>query len=258
MKSTLSNLMHGIRRTVCCFALAQCVISIALAQTRDEMKLADATAVLQDLTNRSEQALPAELLRRARGLLIVPNTVRGGLLLGGRRGRGALVVRTPTGEWSTPAFVTLTGGSIGWQIGAESADVVLVITSEAATTQLTRGRLTLGGDVAVTAGYSNEQAADAVQWNADVYAFAIGRGLFAGASFEGNRVALDYGRNQDYYGATTAALAALDASTPPAAREFLAQLRALEGAAPALPGRPSVPDSGSLSAEEATIYPLGP
>ena len=96
----------------------------------DEAKLVDAAALLQTFTSDDGDSIPIDLLQRAHGIAVIPDVFRGGFILGGRRGRGVLVVRSDNGEWSNPAFITLTGGSIGWQIGAESADIVLIFAND--------------------------------------------------------------------------------------------------------------------------------
>jgi lipid-binding SYLF domain-containing protein len=235
----------------CLIGLGIMYAAAAQESERDERTFADAGAVLADLLARPESGLSRELLQEAHGLMVVPNTVRAGFFLGGRRGRGILVLRTASGEWSNPAFVVLTGGSIGWQIGAQSADVVLAFMSERAAQRLAGGRITLGGDIGVTAGYSGSQASGAVRPAADVRAFAISRGLFLGATFEGTRLALDAERNRSYYGDEKLALASQELPAPNAARRFLLSLIELEAAR--APTR-----ADGLSSDEATLYPLGP
>jgi hypothetical protein len=110
------------------------------------------TAVLAAFTADDEQAIPAELLARAQGIAVIPHLIRGGFILGGRRGRGVLSVRTANGQWSNPALITLTGGSIGWQFGAESADVVLVFGNDRSNRHISHGKFTLGGDATAVAG----------------------------------------------------------------------------------------------------------
>jgi lipid-binding SYLF domain-containing protein len=244
------------------FLLLALGLSAAQAQSRDEQTFADATAVLEDLLVLPDTGFSPELLRQAHGVLVVPNSVRGGLFLGGRRGRGVLVRRWASGEWSNPSFVTLTGGSIGWQIGAQSADVVLVFTSERAAARLSNGGLTLGGDVSVTAGYGSQDSAGAVSPTAAVHAFAISRGLFAGAAFEGARLSIDHERNLAFYGQQGYALAPQDTQTPSAARRFLLRLGEGGSRYPGVSSKGELPvdqsSAGGLSEDEATLFPLGP
>jgi lipid-binding SYLF domain-containing protein len=96
----------------------------AAAQSDDDDKLARAAEVLRGFTADDDKSIPAELLQRARGIVVIPTLIRGGFFIGGRRGRGVLAVRTASGDWANPAFVTLTGGNVGLQFGAEAEDVV--------------------------------------------------------------------------------------------------------------------------------------
>src|SRR5215470_15547032 len=98
----------------------------AAAETSDSDRLVRASEVLLKFTSDEEKSIPASLLERAHGIAVIPSLIRGGFFIGGRRGRGVLSVREKNGDWSNPAFITLTGGNIGLQFGAEWADVVLV------------------------------------------------------------------------------------------------------------------------------------
>ena len=87
------------------------------------------TRVLTELMMMPEQNIPTWLLERAHAVAVIPSVIKVGLGIGGRRGKGVLVVRKENGEWSNPVFVNLTGGSFGFQVGVQSTDVVLVFTS---------------------------------------------------------------------------------------------------------------------------------
>src|SRR5215470_11765439 len=109
--------------------LATASFALALpsgAETSDSDRLARSSEVLLKFTAEEEQSIPAALLERAHGIAVIPSLVRAGFFIGGRRGRGVISVRKTGGEWSNPAFITLTGGNFGLQFGAEWADVVLV------------------------------------------------------------------------------------------------------------------------------------
>ena len=124
----------------------------ASAQRNDAERFVDAAKVLEIFTTDEEHGIPADILQRARGIAVIPKVIRGGFIFGGRRGRGVLAIRSPNGEWSNPAFVTLTGGSIGAQFGAESADVVLVFANDRSVRNIASGKFTLGGDATAVAG----------------------------------------------------------------------------------------------------------
>ena len=133
-------------------ALALFVTSSAWASTREEKRVADAADVLDQLSRIPEKSIPPNLLSRAYAVAVIPNVVKAAFGLGARRGKGLLVVRQDDNSWSHPAFITLTGGSFGWQIGAESADVILVFKTRKGVDGIANGKLTLGADASVAAG----------------------------------------------------------------------------------------------------------
>ena len=177
-----------------------CVQRKALTSADNE-KLARAGAVLHTFTANEEEGIPRDLLQRARGIAVIPSVFRGGFLIGGRRGRGVLAVRGPSGEWSNPAFVTLTGGSIGGQLGAESADVVLIFANDRSINNIASGKFTLGGDATAVAGPFGRRSTKAVTFKSEVYVYMRSRGLFAGATFEGARLDVDQQGSAAFYAA---------------------------------------------------------
>ncbi len=237
------------------YLVLTCVIAmpaIVQAQTAAENKIADATAVLNAFTTDESNAIPTELLQRARGIAIVPGLIRGGFFVGGRRGKGILAVRGEDGQWSNPAFITLTGGSIGWQFGAESTDLVLVFANDRAVRNIARGKFTLGGDASAVAGPAGRHNTAAVTFQAEVYAYVDSRGLFAGAALEGTRLGIDSAMNNRFYqyDLETQALGPQTAETPVPARRFLL---ALEQASSA---RNPATESKGRADEEARTFPL--
>ena len=152
----------------------------AAAQSANDVKLAQDEKVLRDFTRDEKDGIPIDLLQRAHGVVVIPNLIRGGFLVGGRRGRGVLIVRTPNGGWSN-----------GWQFGAESADVVLVLANERSVRNIREGKFTFGGDAAAVAGPAGRRTTAAVTAKSEVYIYAHGRGLFAGAAVEGARLDVD-------------------------------------------------------------------
>jgi lipid-binding SYLF domain-containing protein len=226
--------------------------SSAAADDDDDVKLTQAIAVVHDFTRDDEQSIPTELLQRARGIAVIPNLIRGGFFIGGRRGRGVLTIRTATGEWSNPAFVTLTGGSIGWQFGAEAADVILIFANDRSVANIQDGKFTFAGDAAVQAGPVGKRSMGALTMRSEVYVYTRNRGLFAGAAFEGAR--LNIVRQDDtrfYAGSGAQALGPQNGTIPGSARRFLETL-ATASLSYGTPATRNVEPS-----EGATIYPLG-
>jgi lipid-binding SYLF domain-containing protein len=189
---------------------------------------------------------------------VIPNLIRGGFLFGGRRGRGVMAVRSPNGEWSNPAFITLTGGSFGAQFGADTADVVLVVANDRAVRNISSGKFTLGGDAAAIAGPLGRRSTAAVTGRAEIYVYMHSKGLFAGAAFEGTRLDVDQDAGSTFYGNGGAkALGEQNFGTPSSALPFLEALRnaAVLVAPPGvtLPGMSTAPAAPN---EEAVTFPI--
>jgi lipid-binding SYLF domain-containing protein len=230
------------------------------AETSDSDRLIRSSEVLLKFTAEDEKSIPAALLERAHGVAVIPSLVRGGFFIGGRRGRGVISVRDKNGDWSSPAFITLTGGNIGLQFGAEWADVVLVFENEQSVKNMASGKFTMGGDAAAVAGPLGKRATAAITGKAEVYIYTRSRGLYAGAAFEGARLDVDEDGDKTFYsGDERAALGPLGATTPAAAQQFIATLQGVSTAGAVPPHAPnaggSAPSSGG-SADEAIIYPL--
>ena len=221
-------------------------------QSSPEAQLADAAALLQAFTVDDDTAIPADLLQRARGIAVIPGVFRGGFIFGARRGRGVVAVRDERGQWSNPAFLTLTGGSVGWQFGAESTDIVLVFANDNAVKNMGSGKFTLGGDATAVAGPLGRRATAAVTFRAEVYGYMRSRGLFAGAAFEGTRLDIDEETNARFYGSNGSAhpLGARNAATPASAQRFLATLTQVAAA------RPLPQQTTGTDAQEAVTFPL--
>lgn len=140
-------------------------------------------------------------LKNARGVLILPSVIKAGLIYGGQGGNGVLLARDPDGVWSSPAFYTLGGGSIGLQIGVQEATIVLVFMNDKSFRAAIDTGLTLGADATVaagTTGYTGEVGS--THAFKDVYYFADVGGLFAGISLEGGVIHVRDNLNKAYYG----------------------------------------------------------
>jgi lipid-binding SYLF domain-containing protein len=249
---------HSARHWLLAFLATALPLGPAAAQRNDDTKFVDAAKVLELFTTDEEHGIPADILQRARGIAVIPNLIRGGFLFGGRRGRGVLAIRSPNGEWSNPAFVTLTGGSFGAQFGAESADVVLVFANDRAVRNIASGKFTLGGDATAIAGPLGTRTQVAVTGRAEVYVYMHSRGLFAGAAFEGTRLDIDQEASAAFYRNTGGVpLGAQTSQTPAAALPFLDALRTA-AVPPGPPAQRSPSDSvpPPTSGDEAVTFPL--
>ena len=173
----------------------------ARAETPEEDRLVNATAVLEQLAGIPESGIPPSLLGSAYGVAVLPNVLKAGFLVGIRRGKGVLVVRQPDGQWSHPSFIAVTGGSFGWQIGAQSSDIVLVFKNRRGVEGITSGKMTLGADASVAAGPVGRYTAASTdaRFKAEVFSYSRSRGLFAGVALKGAALTIDHKANAAFY-----------------------------------------------------------
>ncbi|KAA0992946.1 lipid-binding SYLF domain-containing protein [Dyadobacter aurulentus] len=178
-----------------------CLYSSAVqAQTKEEEKIKAATTVLNDF-NEMQENIPAQLLNISKGVIIIPKMINAGLMLGGKYGRGLAMVKKENGEWSDPVFITITGGSIGPQIGVQAVDLVLVFKSSKTLMEIGKGSFTLGGDLSVAAGPMGRSSSAQTDYKleAEVYSYSRSKGLFAGITLNGAALAIDNKANNDFY-----------------------------------------------------------
>ena len=197
--------MSTPHRAALVLALSFALAATAHAGPREDAQAENAARVLAEIQAIPESSIPDKLLDEARAIVIVPDTIKAGLVLGGRRGHGVLSVRTADGGWSAPCFVKLTGGSIGLQVGVQSADVVLVFRSERGLDSIVNGKFTLGADAGVAAGPMGRQAAALTdgQMKAEIWSWSRARGLFAGVALDGAVLSIDDAANEAVYGQDT-------------------------------------------------------
>ena len=233
------------------------------AQAREEGHLLLATQVLNELSATPDTFIPDRLLQRAYAIAVVPDVTKVAFIFGGRRGLGALVVRDKDGRFSNPVFIALTGGSVGWQWGVQSTDIVLVFTTPNGVEGITGGKVTLGADASVAAGPVGRQASIATDpnFNAEVYSYSRTRGLFAGISLDGTVLSIDRGANALFYNkpdlTASEILAGQVTTTDNSAQRFLAAVTASTGAAagtapPPVAGTAGAPAPSAAAATSAT------
>src|ERR1700691_6787220 len=241
----------------------------AHAAAREEGRLLTATEVLENVEGMPDQRLPDTLLAHAYGIAVIPDVTKVAFIFGGRHGNGVLVVRdTLNAPWSNPTFTALTGGSWGFQAGAQSSDIILVFTTKTGIEGIAGGRLTLGADASVATGPVGRQgsAATDVQFNAEIYSYARTRGLFGGIALDGSVISIDRSANSALYGKSgvtaTEIFSAQSPTAPPAAQRFLDQLgelthtQARSSPAPqadapaAAAGAPAAPATSAVSATQ--------
>jgi lipid-binding SYLF domain-containing protein len=243
--------------------LALFISSFAHAATREEKRVADASDVLDQLSRIPEKAIPPNLLSRAYAVAVVPNVVRAAFGLGLRRGKGVIVVRQDDNSWSNPAFITLTGGSVGWQAGADSTDIILVFKTRKGVDGIANGKLTLGANASVAAGPVGRttSASTDIEFQAEVYSYSRSRGLFAGVALEGAGLTMDRKANAAFYGSTSMTPEKIFVSSPNIApgiaNTFIQILTAQTMRLPTSPGMQAGAEQSDPAEAEADVRTFG-
>lgn len=197
--------MRRLRLTLLITAGLMLGSQAALAGPQEDQRARNAVRVLAEIQGIPEQGIPDKLLDEGHAVVVIPDTIKAGLVIGGRRGHGLMSVKMPDGSWSNPVFMKLTGGSIGFQAGVQSSDVVLVFRNERSLDNLVNGKFTLGADAGVAAGPVGRNAAAATdgQLKAEIWSWSRARGLFAGVALDGAVLQIDDAANLDAYGSGT-------------------------------------------------------
>ncbi len=208
------------------------IVNVAEAgAAREEGRLLTATQVLEEVQAMPDEQIPDALLSRAYGIAVIPDVTKVAFIFGGRHGNGVLVVRDKLNSpWSNPTFISLTGGSWGFQVGAQSSDIILVLTTKTGIEGIAGGKLTLGADASVATGPVGRQgsAATDIGFHAEIYSYARTRGLFGGIALDGSVISIDRSANAALYnksGVTATEIFSGQApAPPPTAQRFLDRL----------------------------------
>jgi SH3 domain-containing YSC84-like protein 1 len=210
--------------------------------------------VLQQFQQLQIPQIPESLLADVHGVAIIPDVIKLGFVVGGQRGHGVVIIRQPDGSWRAPLFVTITGGSIGWQVGAQATDFVLVFKTPKSVEGLLRGKFTLGADAAIAAGPVGRRAGAATdtELRAEIYSYSRSRGLFAGVSLEGSALQVDDAANASYYG--PASPVSGQPAIPPSALRLVEIIAGLSGRATI----PVVPAAAQASIDQVPTPALFP
>lgn len=244
-----------MRRGICAAFVCAAVIESTVCLANDpNTTISQSEQVLAELIAIPGRQIPAHLLSQAQGLAIIPRVIKIGFVAGVRRGHGIVLVRDPDGSWSLPQFITLTGGSVGWQAGVQGTDVVLVFTTRRSVENLMRGKFTIGVDAAAAAGPvgRNASAATDTSLQAEILSYSRSRGLFLGASVDGSAIEINQAANMAFYGSN-------DLNTPqqiPAAatrmQSFVTELTGGVSVVPNAANQSAAPPSGSNAVVQAT------
>jgi lipid-binding SYLF domain-containing protein len=184
------------------FSLFLLPAASAVAGEQEAARAENAVRVLKEIMMAPDKRLPSDLLKNAYAVAVIPDVIKAGFVIGGRHGEGLVSIKTPDGTWSNPSFVSMTGGSIGFQAGVQSTDIILVFRTERGVDSIVHGKFTLGADASVAAGPvgRDAHAATDAQLKAEIYSYSRSRGLFAGVALDGSVMAIDNDANQSVYG----------------------------------------------------------
>jgi lipid-binding SYLF domain-containing protein len=165
-------------------------------------RIAKSVVVLREMIELPEEGLPSTILERCHGIAVIPGVIKAAYGFGGQYGRGLVVIRNEDGTWSNPAFISLIGGSLGWQIGIQKADIVLVFKTGKSIDNIASGKVTLGADLSVSAGPvgRSAEASTDLDMEAEIYSYSRSKGLFAGISIKGASIQIDKDANKAFYG----------------------------------------------------------
>ena len=191
-------------------------------------RLENATSVVHEIMSAPDNGIPEEVLEHAKCVAVVPHMVKGGFVFGGKHGKGVASCRTADG-WSAPAFITISGGSWGLQIGLEGVDLVMIIQNEKGMQKLLDSNFKIGADASAAAGPVGRHASAGTDWKMDteILTYSRAKGAFAGLTLEGASVRQDSDSRKAIYGrkVTTRALLLGKVPAPAVTHPFLAEIR---------------------------------
>jgi lipid-binding SYLF domain-containing protein len=201
-------------------------------QEKEIERIENATKALQEILDIPDN-IPQDLLDKARCVIVIPSVVKAAFVVGGQYGRGVMICRTGknySGPWGAPAMVALEGGSVGFQIGGEATDFVILVMNDRGVESLLHNKVKLGADASIAAGPKGRdaQAATDAAFRAEMLSYSRSRGAFAGVSLEGSTLHPDHDANRRLYGKALSAddiIRQSKAEAPPAAKKLAALLQ---------------------------------
>ncbi len=185
-------------------ALGALVCLPAFAQKDENNRIQNSGKVMSEILNVPDD-IPQDLLDKAECVIVLPSVMKGAFIVGGSYGRGVMTCRSGPefkGSWSAPSMMALEAGSIGFQIGGQATDFVLLVMNPRGADAILSSQVKLGGDVAAAAGPKgrNASASTDVTMRAEILSYSRSRGLFAGVSLEGSTLRPDNDGNERLYG----------------------------------------------------------
>jgi lipid-binding SYLF domain-containing protein len=208
MQSPLIITRRKVMRRILSITALLPLCALALWAVDNTKVLDAATQTVQNMTTGGTP-IPSSLLGSAKCIAVVPKLTKGGFIVGGEHGNGVVGCRTASG-WSAPAFITVTGGSVGLQVGAEHQEIVLLMNNQGKE-ELTSGHWDLGAE-AVAAGPTGDSAGatQSTGWKAPVLSYSHSSGAYAGANLQGSKIDLDQDANHNLYGPSASIKSILD------------------------------------------------
>jgi lipid-binding SYLF domain-containing protein len=195
------NLFNLLKRNVLLLSAVFLFGNSLQAQDKQQQKLDASTRVIQEF-GKLRETIPKQLMQKTEGIIIIPGLINAGFVVGGKRGKGIAMVKNENGTWSNPVFLTLTGGSFGFQAGIQSVDLVLVFLNKNSLLDIYKSSFTLGGDISVAAGPVGRTSSAGTDYKleSEVYSYSRSKGLFAGISLSGSSLDIDQKANDSFYG----------------------------------------------------------
>lgn len=204
----------------------------ALDKSEADLKLHEATILIEKFLSGSDGETPRYLLQRCKAVVVIPNMVKAGFVVGARYGQGVISVRGKDGKWSAPCFIKTAGGNVGFQIGAESVDLFMVVMNQRGLEGFTKNEtVRWGGNASVAAGpvgRSAEAGVTGASLKADVYSYSRTKGAFAGATVGVSGFEIETDANTAYYGKKLSANDILYHGKAPLKKQAMAFVSALQ------------------------------
>src|ERR1700678_2380915 len=202
-------------------------------QSDIDKRIDKSAQVLTEIMSTPDKAIPDKVMKDTKCIAVIPSMVKIAVGFGGSHGKGVATCRAASGNWSSPAPITMTGGSWGWQLGGQAVDVVMVVTNDEGMQHLLSSKFKLGADASAAAGPVGRDAAADTDWKmkAEVLTYSRARGIFAGIDLNGASVTQDKDETRILYGKFVPFNEILEGNvpTPESATPFLAAVQKYSG-----------------------------
>jgi lipid-binding SYLF domain-containing protein len=193
-----------IRQSILVVCLGLLATTTLFAKNKEQERLENSGVVMQEIMNLPDN-IPQDVMERAKCVIVFPSVLKAAFVVGASYGRGAMVCRTGKefhGPWGSPAMYALEGGSVGFQIGGQATDLVLLIMNDAGAQSILSSKVKLGGDASIAAGpVGRDASADTDAFmRSEILSYSRTRGVFVGVSLEGSTLRPDDDATEDVYG----------------------------------------------------------